>query len=96
VEVGLSKSFLCIPDFPYFGAKLTYDANGEPVPITPTQVKEILLASKWKDAIHLYQGAMPRLVRNSHKSDTYTVFFDIYVEISSYQDLSVSASGLGG
>jgi hypothetical protein len=47
-------------------------------PVTPLQVKEILLASKWKDVIHLYQGAMPRLVRNSRKSDTCTVFFDIY------------------
>jgi hypothetical protein len=78
VEVGLSKSFLRIPDFLYFGTRLTYDTNGEPVPITPAQVKEILLASKWKDTIHLYQGAMPCLVRNSHKSDTCTVFFDIY------------------
>jgi hypothetical protein len=78
VEVGSSKSFLCISNFPYFGAKLTYDANGEPIPVTPQQVKEILLASKWKDTIHLYQGAMPRLVRNSHKSDTCTVFLDIY------------------
>jgi hypothetical protein len=78
VEVGSSKSFLRIPDFPYFGAKLTYDTKGEPVPVTPLQVKEILLASKWKDAIHLYQGAMPRLVRNSRKSDTCMVFFDIY------------------
>jgi hypothetical protein len=74
----LSKSFLCIPDFPYFGAKVTYNTKGEPVPVTPLQVKEILLASKWKDAIHLYQGAMPHLVRNSHKSDTCTVFFDIH------------------
>jgi hypothetical protein len=78
VEVGSSKSFLCIPDFLYFGAKLTYDTKGEPVPVTPLQVKEILFASKWKDAIHLYQGAMPRLVRNSCKSDTCMVFFNIY------------------
>jgi hypothetical protein len=78
VEVDSSKSFLHIPDFPYFGTKLTYDANGKPVPIAPKQVKEILLASKWKDAIHLYQGAMPCLVRNSCKSDTCTVFFNIY------------------
>jgi hypothetical protein len=78
VEVGSSKSFLRIPDFPYFGARLTYDTKGEPIPITPLQVKEILLASKWKDTIHLYQGAMPCLVRNSRKSDTCTVFFDIY------------------
>jgi hypothetical protein len=78
VEVGSSKSFLCIPDFLYFGAKLTYDTKGEPVPVTPLQVKEILLASKWKDAIHLYQGAMPHLVRNSRKLDTCTVFFNIY------------------
>jgi hypothetical protein len=28
VEVGSSKSFLHIPDFQYFGTKLTYDANG--------------------------------------------------------------------
>jgi hypothetical protein len=35
VEVGSSKSFLCIPDFLYFGAKLTYDTKGEPVPVTP-------------------------------------------------------------
>jgi hypothetical protein len=46
VEVGSSKSFLRIPDFPYFGAKLTYDTKGEPIPVTPLQVKEILLASK--------------------------------------------------
>jgi hypothetical protein len=78
VEVGLSKSFLLIPNFLYFGAKLTYDTKGEPVPVTPLQVKEILLASNWKDAIHLYQGAMPCLARNSRKSDTCTVFFDIY------------------
>jgi hypothetical protein len=78
VEVGSSKSFLHIPDLPYFGAKLTYNTKGKPVPVTPLQVKEILLASKWKDTIHLYQGAMPRLVRNSRKSDTCTVFFDIY------------------
>jgi hypothetical protein len=78
VEVGSSKSFLCIPNFLYFGAKLAYDANGKPVPITPKQVKEIFLASKWKDAIHLYQGAMPCLVRNSHKLDTCMVFFDIH------------------
>jgi hypothetical protein len=77
-EVGSSKSFLCIPNFPYFGTKLTYEANSEPIPITPKQVKEILLASKWKDAIHLYQGAMPRLVSNSCKLDTCMVFFDIY------------------
>jgi hypothetical protein len=78
VEVGLSKSFLCIPNFLYFGTKLTYDANGKPVPVTPKQVKDILLTSKWKDTIYLYQGAMPRLVRNSCKLDTCTVFFDIY------------------
>jgi hypothetical protein len=47
VEVGSSKSFLRIPDFLYFGAKLTYDTKGEPVPVTPLQVKEIPLASKW-------------------------------------------------
>jgi hypothetical protein len=68
VEVDLSKSFLHIPDFPYFGTKLSYNANGEPIPDTPEQVKEILLTSKWKDTIYLYQGAMPHLVRNSHKS----------------------------
>jgi hypothetical protein len=78
VEVGSSKSFLHIPDFPYFGAKLTYDANSEPILVTPKQVKEILLASKWKDAIYLDQGAMPWLVRNSHKLDTCMVFFNIY------------------
>jgi hypothetical protein len=78
VEVGLSKSFLCIPDFPYFGTKLTYDANSKPIPVTPKQVKEILLTSKWKDTIYLYQGAMPLLVRNSHKSNTCMEFFDIY------------------
>jgi hypothetical protein len=78
VEVGLSKSFLRIPDFLYFGAKLTYDTKGKPVPVTPLQVKEILLASKSKDAIHLYQGAMPCLVRNSCKLDMCTVFFNIY------------------
>jgi hypothetical protein len=77
VEVGSSKSFLCIPNFPYFGTKLTYDANGKPVPVTPKQVKDILLASKWKKAIYLYQGAMPRLVRNSCKLDTCTVFCNI-------------------
>jgi hypothetical protein len=78
VEVGLSKSLLYIPNFPYFGPKLTYNANGKPIPVTPKQVKEILLASKWTDTIYLYQRAMPRLVRNSHKSDTCMVFFDIY------------------
>jgi hypothetical protein len=78
VEVGSSKSFLRIPDFLYFGTKLTYNTQGKPVPVTPLQVKEILLASNWKDAIHLYQGAMPRLVRNSCESDTCMVFFDIY------------------
>jgi hypothetical protein len=78
VDVGSSKSFPCIPNFLYFGPKLTYDTKGEPVPVTPLQVKEILLASKWKDAIHLYQGAMPCLVRNSRKSDTWMVFFNIY------------------
>jgi hypothetical protein len=78
VEVGSSKSFLRIHNFLYFGTKLTYDTKGEPVPVTPLQVKEILLASKWKDAIHLYQGAMPCLVRNSCKLDTCMVFFDIY------------------
>jgi hypothetical protein len=40
VEVGSSKSFLRIPDFLYFGAKLTYDTKGKPVPVTPLQVKE--------------------------------------------------------
>jgi hypothetical protein len=78
VEVGLSKSFLHIPDFLYFGTKLTYDANSKPVPITTKQVKDILLASKLKDTIYLYQGAMPCLVRNSRKLDTCTVFFNIY------------------
>jgi hypothetical protein len=33
VEVGLSKSFLRIPDFLYFGAKLTYDTKGKPIPL---------------------------------------------------------------
>jgi hypothetical protein len=59
VEVGSSKSFLCIPNFLYFGAQLTYDANGKPIPVIPKQVKDILFASKWKDTIYLYQGAMP-------------------------------------
>jgi hypothetical protein len=78
VEIGLSKSFLCIPNFLYFGTKLSYKAKGKPVPITPEEVKEILLTSKWKDTIYLYQGAMPCLIRNSYKSDTCTVFFDIH------------------
>jgi hypothetical protein len=65
-------------NFPYFGTKLNYNAKGEPIPVTPQQVKEILLASKWKDTIHLYQGAMPCLVRNSCKSDTCMVFSNIY------------------
>jgi hypothetical protein len=66
------------PNFPYFGTKLYYNAKGKPVPITPEEVKEVLLTSKWKDTIYLYQGAMPHLVRNSCKSDTCRVFFDIY------------------
>jgi hypothetical protein len=77
VEVGSSKSFLCIPDFLYFGNKLTYNAKGKPIPVTAEEVKDILFASKWKDTIYLYQGAMPQLVRNSWMSDTCMVFFDI-------------------
>jgi hypothetical protein len=40
--------------------------------------KKSLLASKWKDTIYLYQGAIPHLVRNSCKLDTCMVFFNIY------------------
>jgi hypothetical protein len=74
VEVGSSKSFLCIPDFLYFCTKLTYNTKGKPIPVTLEHAKEILLTSKWKDTIYLYQGAIACLVRNSCKLDTCTVF----------------------
>ena len=61
VEVGSSKSFMRIPNFPYFGVgNWNIDAKGKPIPITPAEVKDVILTSKWKDAIFLYQGTMPR------------------------------------
>lgn len=74
----MSKSFLRIPDFPYFGVKIIYNSKNKPIPVTPEEVKEILLDCKWKDTIFLYQEALPQLVRNSKTSDTCTVFFNIY------------------
>jgi hypothetical protein len=74
VEVGSSKSFLHIPDLPYFGTKLTYDTKGEPVPVTLLQVKEILLASKWKDAIHLHPVCCVNCGL-AHSSDSSTCSF---------------------
>jgi hypothetical protein len=74
VEVGSSKSFLH-PQLPILWCKFDLQRQRQ---AHPQQVKEILLASKWKDTIYLYQGAVPRLVRNSHKLDTCTVFFNIY------------------
>lgn len=42
MEIGSSKSFLRIPNFPFYGAKVEYDDAGKMTPITPLKVKAIL------------------------------------------------------
>jgi hypothetical protein len=80
IEVGASRSYMRILNFPYYGA-------GAPQPdpvnegflrVTPQAVKDLVLSTPWKSGIHFFQDGLPRIERTSSHSDTCTVYFDIY------------------
>jgi hypothetical protein len=80
VEVGASRSYMCILNFPYYGAgKPQPDpVNGGYLPVTPQAVKDLILSTPWKSGIHFFQDGLPRIECTSSHSDTCTVYFDIY------------------
>jgi hypothetical protein len=56
VEVGASRSYMRILNFPYYGAgKPQPDpVNGGYLPITPQAVKDLILSTLWKLGIHFF------------------------------------------
>jgi hypothetical protein len=80
VEVGASRSYMHILNFPYYGAGAPQPdpVNGGYLPVTPQAVKDLILSTPWKSGIHLFQDGLPRIERTSSHSDTCTVYFDIY------------------
>jgi len=80
VEVGASRSYMRILNFPYYGAgKPQPDpVNGGYLPVTPQAVKDLILSTPWKSGINFFQDGLPRIERSSSHSDTCTVYFDIY------------------
>ena len=75
VEIPSSKSCLKINDFPYYSG---FSPEHEPVKWTGEELKKVLDQSPYGKEIKLYNGSMPRISRNSRKSDTGTVWFDIH------------------
>jgi len=75
VEIPSSKSCLKINDFPYYNG---FNPENEPVKWTGESLKKVLDQSPYGREIKLYNGSMPRISRNSRKSDTGTVWFDIH------------------
>jgi hypothetical protein len=80
VEVGASRSYMRILNFPYYGAGAPQPdpVNGGYLPVTPQAVKDLILSTLWKSGIHFFQDGLPRIERTSSHSDTCTVYFDIY------------------
>jgi hypothetical protein len=80
VEVGASRSYMHILNFPYYGAGAPQPdpVNGGYLPVTPQAVKDLILSTPWKSGIHFFQDRLPRIERTSSHSDTCTVYFDIY------------------
>ena len=70
VEISSSKSCLKINDFPYYNG---FTPKHEPVKWTGEVLKKVLDQSPYGKEIKLYNGLMPRISRNSCKSDTGTV-----------------------
>jgi hypothetical protein len=80
VEVGASRSYMRILNFPYYGAGEPQldPVNGGYLPVTPQAVKDLILSTPWKSGINFFQDSLPRIERSSSHSDTCTVYFDIY------------------
>jgi len=75
VEIPLSKSCLKINDFLYYN---DFTPEHEPVKWTGEALKKVLDQSPYGKKIKLYNGSVPHISRNSRKSDTGTVWFDIH------------------
>jgi hypothetical protein len=80
VEVGASRSYMCILNFPYYGAGSPQPdpVNGGYLPVTPQAVKDLILSTPWKSGINFFQDGLPCIERSSSHLDTCTVYFDIY------------------
>jgi hypothetical protein len=80
VEVGASRSYMHILNFPCYGAGEPQPdpVNGGYLPITLQAVKDLILSTPWKSGINFFQDSLPRIERSSSHSDTCMVCFDIY------------------
>jgi hypothetical protein len=80
VEVGASRSYMHIRNFPYYGAGTPQPdpVNGGYLPVTPQAVNDLILSTPWKSGINFFQDGLPHIERSSSHSDTCTVYFDIY------------------
>jgi len=77
VEVSTSKSSVKINDFPFFRLTPQHNEKGQLVPLTVDQLISILKASPFGKDFSFYENSGPRLTRNSPRSDTGTLWFDI-------------------
>jgi len=77
VEVPTSKSSVKINDFPFFGLTPQRNEKGQLVPLTADRLISILKASPFGKDFLFYENSGPRLTRNSPRSDTGTLWFDI-------------------
>jgi hypothetical protein len=67
VEVGASRSYMQILNFPYYGAGAPQPdpVNGGYLPVSPQAVKDLILSTPWKSGIHFFQDGLPRIERTS-------------------------------
>jgi len=77
VEVPTSKSSVKINDFPFFGLVPTCNDKGQLVALTEEQLMGILAKAQFAKDFTYYKNSKPHLTRNSVKSDSGTLWFDI-------------------
>jgi len=77
VEVPTSKSSVKINDFPFFGLAPTRNDKGQLVALTEEQLVGILAKAPFAKDFAFYENSKPRLIRNSARSDSGMLWFDI-------------------
>ena len=77
IEVPTSKSSLKINDFPFFGLTPKQNEKGQLLSLTKEQLRTILNQSPFAKEFSFYENSGPRLTRNTPRSDTGTLWFDI-------------------
>jgi len=77
VEVPTSKSSLKINDFLFFGLTPKRNEKGQLLSLTEDQLRTILNQSPFTKDFSFYKNSGPRLTRNTLRSDTGTLWFNI-------------------